>query len=309
MVSENLVFRSRSHLPRLSLAAILVAGSGLAGCKDKKQPPPQAVRGADQSGGWVIEEDTTAPELNAASLMQIKGIAVYRASGTMVPARNTVAEVVNEAVPGARTLIAVSSGTAGLVTLASVLKNADGTLPAPDDSGAFPPEAAAEWVVSTPFAFGGAAWDDSMTHVLYVDQALGDTIATSPDGTVDKVAYQHGTLNVAVRGSDGVWAAPVALAQGAFDNSGSGVPLVYSGAAVWTASIGPVAGYPNRERVVFGVDRLVDPSYTGTDRDPADGRYAATFEVSSDGSWTVVEAPVRIGNFGSDSFHGYDNNF
>src|SRR5215831_17544451 len=91
MVSENLVFRSRSRLPHLSLAAILVAASGLVGCKDKKQPPPQAVRGADQSAGWVIEEDTTAPELNAASLMQLKGIAVYRAGGTMVPPRNTVA--------------------------------------------------------------------------------------------------------------------------------------------------------------------------------------------------------------------------
>jgi hypothetical protein len=307
MVPTSAVIRSRRHLRRLSLATMLWAGVGVFGCK-KQGPATQVVRGADQVGGWVIEEDTTSPELNAASLMQIKGISVYRAAGTMVPPIYTVGEAVNDAAPGVRTLISVASGTAGLVTLATVVKNLDGTLPAPDSTGVFPSSAAAEWVVSVPFAFGGATWDGS-ANVLYVEQSLGATIASSPDGTLDKVAYQHGAVNVAVRGSAGVWSAPVPLVQGAYDGTGSGVPFVYNSAAVWPASIGSVTGYPNRQRIVFGVDSLVDPTYTGTDRDPADGRYAASFDVSTDGVWTMAEAPVRIGDFGSDSFHGYANNF
>jgi hypothetical protein len=287
---------------------MIIVGGGAIGCK-KPASPAKPIRSADTSSGWVIEEDTTSPELDAPSLMQIKGIAVYRAAGAMVPAQNTVAEAVNEVSPGARTLISVASGTAGFVTLASVLKNADGTLPAPDVTGAFPAAAAAQWIVSVPFAFGGAVWDASMTHVLYVEQALSQTIANSPDGTLDKVAFLHGTLMVVVQNSDGTWSTPVPLVQGAFDGTGGGVPLLYTSAAVWAASISSVAGNPNQERVVFGVDRLVDPSYAGTDRDPADGRYAATFAVASDGTWSVAVAPTRIGNIGSDSFGSYNDNF
>lgn len=282
-------FRRGTGAGRCALLFLISSAIASAACRKRTALPPPPVDAASSAPAPIavvpppVEGSGEARSLTAAEIRTGKGIALFRTRKRDPKA--PLVEEFGQPAPGAPALVQVKGAVLGTAALARVARRPDGTLPPspPGDKNA----PGWEWIVRQPFVYGGAYATADGEHVIFCSLAVGKALAQAPDGSSEKVAFKGATVFFVSRGANG-WSVPAPLVAASF-GAGVKAPVSFRDAAVWPLAL-RVA--PDRIRVEFLLDSLVEPLYFGADRDARDGRYEATFRRPS---LAAEGPPVRKG--------------